>query len=612
MRLSVLLPHLSYLMRPLVIALQGSPELVSQSLRTLELCVDNLNQEFLEPIISPVIDELMAALWRHLRPVPYNQAYSHTTLRILGKFGGRNRRTLKEISPLQYKIHTGKLSISIFLDGATKSDPLNLHEALLFANDVLNSTTSSNLHKRHAFNFTKSCFPVIFDLKGIPTSCIFDSACSKMIQTFKNMVSMHPSSPNNAMDIDEYESPFCDALDVSRNHLHTLESSLTLIMDALFAACTYSELENESWGVIENLCHFFALLNIEESINHWKSKDRSASQQGYELLKTHALSRLNGFIDSLVNTVTSDNILKREIGEKVLLFFYNTFTKLLGDEKMTEHIPAFRILASRFCSSCYQSEWFKKMGGCFGMSIICSKLNFSASWMLEYELEFVKALFFVLKDVPSSVTYFNLGDAKSNVELIIRKCHTAHDQEIPEEKSRFNSLLALLISELPNAVTAVRSSVQSVFEILAELKGLAITDLLMPVRERFLSPIYTKPLRALPFGLQIAFIDAITYCLNLRPVFLKFENDLVRLIHEALALADAEDQALASKSTQLKSSSSVITLRVVCIKLLSAAMLSPEFVNLPDSTTRSRIIAVFFKSLYSKNQEVVEVAFVGE
>eukprot|EP00842_Homolaphlyctis_polyrhiza_P006940 jgi/Hompol1/835/HPOL_000753-RA len=48
-RFSVLLPFLSFFMRPLIIALQAGPELVSQSLRTLELCVDNLNHEFLEP-----------------------------------------------------------------------------------------------------------------------------------------------------------------------------------------------------------------------------------------------------------------------------------------------------------------------------------------------------------------------------------------------------------------------------------------------------------------------------------------------------------------------------------------------------------------------------------
>ncbi|RKP06666.1 hypothetical protein THASP1DRAFT_18177, partial [Thamnocephalis sphaerospora] len=90
-RLSVLLPYLTFLMKPLVIALQAGPELVSQGLRTLELCIDNLTQDFLDPIMAPVIDGLMLALWRHLRPGA-NESHSQVTMRILGKLGGRNRR----------------------------------------------------------------------------------------------------------------------------------------------------------------------------------------------------------------------------------------------------------------------------------------------------------------------------------------------------------------------------------------------------------------------------------------------------------------------------------------------------------------------------------------
>lgn len=66
-RLSSLLPYLPMLMDPLVSALNGSPTLVSQGLRTLELCVDNLQPDFLYEHIQPVRAELMQALWRTLR-----------------------------------------------------------------------------------------------------------------------------------------------------------------------------------------------------------------------------------------------------------------------------------------------------------------------------------------------------------------------------------------------------------------------------------------------------------------------------------------------------------------------------------------------------------------
>jgi transformation/transcription domain-associated protein len=66
-RLSSLLPYLPMLMDPLVSALNGSQTLVSQGLRTLELCVDNLQPDFLYEHIQPVRAELMQALWRTLR-----------------------------------------------------------------------------------------------------------------------------------------------------------------------------------------------------------------------------------------------------------------------------------------------------------------------------------------------------------------------------------------------------------------------------------------------------------------------------------------------------------------------------------------------------------------
>jgi transformation/transcription domain-associated protein len=53
-RLSSLLPYLPMLMDPLVSALNGSQTLVSQGLRTLELCVDNLQPDFLYEHIQPV------------------------------------------------------------------------------------------------------------------------------------------------------------------------------------------------------------------------------------------------------------------------------------------------------------------------------------------------------------------------------------------------------------------------------------------------------------------------------------------------------------------------------------------------------------------------------
>ncbi len=99
-RLSSLLPYLPMLMDPLVSALNGSQTLVSQGLRTLELCVDNLQPDFLYEHIQPVRAELMQALWRTLRN-PSDQI-AHVAFRVLGKFGGGNRKMMVEPQALEY------------------------------------------------------------------------------------------------------------------------------------------------------------------------------------------------------------------------------------------------------------------------------------------------------------------------------------------------------------------------------------------------------------------------------------------------------------------------------------------------------------------------------
>jgi transformation/transcription domain-associated protein len=71
-----------------------------QGLRTLELCVDNLQPDFLYEHIQPVRAELMQALWRSLRNP--QEAVAHVAFRVLGKFGGGNRKMMIEPQRLEY------------------------------------------------------------------------------------------------------------------------------------------------------------------------------------------------------------------------------------------------------------------------------------------------------------------------------------------------------------------------------------------------------------------------------------------------------------------------------------------------------------------------------
>jgi transformation/transcription domain-associated protein len=122
--LAHLLPYLGYSMKPPVYALRTGPELVAQGRRTLELCVDNLMPEFLDPTLSPVLRDSMGALHDILRPLPHPHISAHTMIRILGKLGGRNRRLQHE--PLQPAYRSGGDELKLLLSSDGRNGAIDI------------------------------------------------------------------------------------------------------------------------------------------------------------------------------------------------------------------------------------------------------------------------------------------------------------------------------------------------------------------------------------------------------------------------------------------------------------------------------------------------------
>lgn len=157
LRLTHLLPHLSYLMQPLALALRGSPDLVSQGLRTLELCIDNLTPDFLDPTLSTVLRDLMEALFSHLKPLPAAHHPAHTTIRILGKLGGRNRRLLAKEPALGYRHHSEPAKLAISFNGIVQKVEMTA-VALLASRNI---SKASAAERENAYNYLESCLSIL-------------------------------------------------------------------------------------------------------------------------------------------------------------------------------------------------------------------------------------------------------------------------------------------------------------------------------------------------------------------------------------------------------------------------------------------------------------------
>ncbi len=59
---------------------------------------------------------------------------------------------------------------------------------------------------------------------------------------------------------------------------------------------------------------------------------------------------------------------------------------------------------------------------------------------------------------------------------------------------------------------------------------LQLTTMLEPLQSTFLGPIFSKSLRALPVLVQTGYLDAVTFCMSLRPPLLSFTPELLRLL----------------------------------------------------------------------------------
>lgn len=603
-RLSHLLPHLSYLMRPIVVALRADSDLVGQGLRTLELCVDNLTADYLDPIMSPIMDELMTALWDHLRPHPYNHFHAHTTMRILGKLGGRNRKFLNHPPELSFEKYTDDSpSFDIKLIGPSEKRPfpieIGIDLAIGMLMEVPKTTAakeSDGYYKQQAYRMVTSQLKICIGNESLPDD-------------FASILRLHANdlfeTKTTAMaDILEKSERSC-----SMQKKFSQEALLKKLLKASIFATTIPDLEQTATAFVSDVCKHFAMVEIGRALaqaRHNRKPFDVASGEGPVYLDSRVLA------EAVVETLSSDDAHVQDGAHAVMNVMKEAAIVIFGVPERASKLPFFQHLGRVFCHSCHSEEWFTKAGGSLGIHLFTTKLDLGDSWLFDKQAEFVRALMYVIKDTPSDLPANMRVRSRETLDVILRRCiKQVSKDDLKNDKSRLFSLCGFFVYELSHMNKHVRDASRRSFSTIAEALGCEVHELIYPVKDRLLQSIFNKPLRALPFPTQIGFIDAITFCLSLHNNIVTFNDPLNRLMLESLALADADDESLATKPNEFKNAEMIINLRVACLRLLSMAMSFQEFANTPQNTSRARIISVFFKSLYSRSQEVIEAANAG-
>ncbi|KAL2811601.1 hypothetical protein BJX63DRAFT_274498 [Aspergillus granulosus] len=599
-RLSHLLPHLSYLMRPIVVALRAESDLVGQGLRTLELCVDNLTADYLDPIMAPIMDELMTALFDHLRPHPYNHFHAHTTMRILGKLGGRNRKFLShppELTFEQYADDTPSFDIKLIGPSEKRPFPIGIGVDLAIAKLMeVSKHQSDGYYKQQAFHLISSQLKLYIGYENIP-----DDMASLLRLHANDLFESKTSAMADILEKSERASSIPKKL--------SQEGSLKKLVKAAIFATTLPALKQTATAFVADVCKHFAMVEVGRSLaqaRHTRRPFDVSSGEGSVYLDSRV------FAEAIVESLSSDNADVRDAAKVALQVLKDAAVTIFGSPERVTKLPFFQHLGRVFCHSCHSEEWFTKAGGSRGIHLYATELDLGDAWLFEKQAEFVRALMYVIKDTPADLPASTRARAQETLDLILRRCcKNMSKDDLKNEKSRLYSLCGFFVYELSHMNKHVREASRRSFSTIAEVLGCQVHELIFPVRDRLLQSIFNKPLRALPFPTQIGFIDAITFCLSLRNNIVTFNEPLNRLMLESLALADAEDENLASKPNEFKNAEMIVNLRVACLRLLSMAMSFPDFANTSQNTSRARIISVFFKSLYVRSPEVIDAANAG-
>ncbi|KAJ2889006.1 transcription-associated protein 1, partial [Coemansia asiatica] len=484
-RLSVLLPYLSLLMKPLVFALESGPELVSQGLRTLELCIDNLTREFLDPILTPVMDDIMSSLWLHLRLPASASTHAPVAARILGKLGGRNRHMLltrfpanpnEPVSPsAALKSESDKLVVPMTFEGLPGLVSMPLMDAIMFSIKVLGdrvATRQLELARKDAIEFVIACarytlvLPFVSDGKAGKDASRQTSSLGhglKLISltndplALKRLLNMSAPSSQGSQNLERIIS-VCESVgDTFKADapVATSEAALTAtditLSDLCAGTATSSRNPPLSHGGLMQIIWALSLASMYStdardllnSIIATGAKQHVA--QCVEAISADKLANEDGgaFATALANTVpevisrvlVSHSRRLRITGASMLQCFYKALQEqVISKPALVGQLPAMRNIVSDLCAACYDPSVETKHSGCVGIAFIVEKLELGRSWLADHLLELSKALLFTLKDVNSSVLPgTNTDESRDTLLQIIKQAFPAEVFALAEE-----------------------------------------------------------------------------------------------------------------------------------------------------------------------------------
>ena len=677
-RLSSLLQYLPLLMRPLVMAIKNDGELVKVGLRTLEFWVDNLNPEFFFPIMSgqdSLHTELIQSLCAHLHPPPY--PHGMLAMRLLGKLGGRNRRFLREPLQIEYRefIKPG-FSMDIEWNESTSVVPFPMESVISSACDLLSRLLGSSdiqlknvkveliervrncsvYHKKQAVEFVIRVLCTLFRNSDVEAIKLFSrheggvdsnsikvrrEAIQECFQDKRTSAGIFPPLPNDPNRVSS-------------------RKAVVKMMSSLLEATTDSDVSEEATGFLHGIVRHFTLLMLSVSyrlavsnVQVFLTKETAFSTRPVKeetfMERTTAMSVARfGAIhftsdcctedifvinQAIVDNLGSQTVTISEAAQDMIKCMVEVTTILLeSPEQAASHGGAlFADLTSKCLHACHCTELSLQLAGCRGIQKLCQQLD--SNWSLEHHLQCIQAVLFVLGNHEPEVSPILAHEAEETLNELVLKCYpipTDMEKDLLKEVEltrEQEELMKMLISSLLKPNSKVRKQSLRMVESLASSLHCSVSVLMSPFQQELTNKVYAGSLRNLAPLLQIAYIETVSYGLNLAPPFFVDVQSVVLFLRDVWHLTSSDDPTIRRLPTSSGLSNVIgdivdgqlypcelahsVRLRLAALDILRAAFIACPTALQDDLDTRNKFLGVFFRSLAGQPTEIVQAAQNG-
>ncbi|CAG9853589.1 unnamed protein product [Phyllotreta striolata] len=574
-RLSSLLPYLPMLMDPLVSALNGSHVLISQGLRTLELCVDNLQHDFLYEHIQPVRAELMQALWRTLRN---NDQVAQVAFKVLGKFGGGNRKMMIEPQKLEYvSTEFDPPSILAKFNDQEQEIEFPVSKVIETAFNALKQSSTDPFYRKQAWEVI-NCY--------LTASRSLDDDENILINLFLHP-SFHDPATIPSIKGSTYKSVYKEARETHQTALI-----------GMFVGAAIKELREIVIRPLVSLVRHYTMVAVAQQSGEFANCPEPNKQVTLDPLV---------LVDALAIIMGHEERELCKPGHLGLVLIVDTASTLLGSKEMACRLPLIEYLSEKMCALCYERAWYAKLGGCVAIKFMFERC--ALKWIYEHMLMFLKALLFVMMDLTGEVSSGALDMAKDNLQKMLIVCVTPPpDGDQATEALQAEALKNVtheLVRQVTSPHTMVRNQSMASLRLLAEKQNKTVTAVMEPfkkVLENMVPP--TKHLlKHQPAIAQIGLMDGNMFCTTLTPRLFTIdmkEKEHSQFIEDLLTLCNSEDSKLNTFSCY-KSITNFIPLRTSALRVLAACYYLEE--------VRDKIFQVLYDTLEKPNAELQETAF---